>query len=311
MALLPVEEARATHPGRRQAAGRRGRGAGGGARPRAGATGEGRARPAAFRCLRHGWLCGARQPICRRHRSRSRSSAFRRRASAIADGALRRGRADLHRRADAQGRRCRGHPGEYRGPVEALCLDREIRGTPGRTCAAPDWISRAARSLLARGTSSMPATSAWRPPPMPRASASGASPSWPSSRPVTNWCCPADSRGPTRSFRPTATRWPPWCGTSAATPVEPRHHCRQAQGHRTRHQARPRKADILLTTGGASVGDHDYVQEALNNSGVRIGFWKIAMRPGKPFMYGRREGPARAWACPAIRSRPWSAPGCS
>jgi molybdopterin molybdotransferase len=49
-------------------------------------------------------------------------------------------------------------------------------------------------------------------------------------------------------------------------------------------------ADILLTTGGASVGDHDYVQEALKNAGVKIGFWKIAMRPGKPFMYGRRNG---------------------
>jgi molybdopterin molybdotransferase len=38
------------------------------------------------------------------------------------------------------------------------------------------------------------------------------------------------------------------------------------------------------------VGDHDYVQEALKNSGVNIDFWKIAMRPGKPFMYGRRKG---------------------
>jgi len=54
--------------------------------------------------------------------------------------------------------------------------------------------------------------------------------------------------------------------------------------------ARAAQADVLLTTGGASVGDHDYVQEALKNSGVKIGFWKIAMRPGKPFMYGRRKG---------------------
>lgn len=46
--------------------------------------------------------------------------------------------------------------------------------------------------------------------------------------------------------------------------------------------------DILLTTGGASVGDHDYVQEAFKACGIRIGFWKIAMRPGKPFMYGRK-----------------------
>ena len=54
--------------------------------------------------------------------------------------------------------------------------------------------------------------------------------------------------------------------------------------------ARAAKADILVTTGGASVGDHDYVQEALKYSGVKIDFWKIAMRPGKPFMYGRRRG---------------------
>jgi molybdopterin molybdotransferase len=54
--------------------------------------------------------------------------------------------------------------------------------------------------------------------------------------------------------------------------------------------ARAAKADILITTGGASVGDHDHVQEALKNQGVSIDFWKIAMRPGKPFMYGRRKG---------------------
>ena len=48
------------------------------------------------------------------------------------------------------------------------------------------------------------------------------------------------------------------------------------------------KADILVTTGGASVGDHDFIQEALKNTGVKIDFWKIAMRPGKPFMYGRK-----------------------
>jgi len=47
-------------------------------------------------------------------------------------------------------------------------------------------------------------------------------------------------------------------------------------------------ADVLLTTGGASVGDHDFVQQALKNAGVKIDFWKIALRPGKPFMYGRK-----------------------
>jgi molybdopterin molybdotransferase len=47
-------------------------------------------------------------------------------------------------------------------------------------------------------------------------------------------------------------------------------------------------ADILVTCGGASVGDHDLVQPALIKSGAEIDFWKVAMRPGKPLMAGRR-----------------------
>jgi len=51
--------------------------------------------------------------------------------------------------------------------------------------------------------------------------------------------------------------------------------------------ARAANADILVTTGGASVGDHDLVKKALDAEGVGIAFWKIAMRPGKPMMHGR------------------------
>jgi molybdopterin molybdotransferase len=47
--------------------------------------------------------------------------------------------------------------------------------------------------------------------------------------------------------------------------------------------------DILVTTGGASVGDHDLVQPALIDAGATIDFWKIAMRPGKPLMAGRLD----------------------
>ncbi|MGE0242269.1 MAG: gephyrin-like molybdotransferase Glp [Parvibaculaceae bacterium] len=46
-------------------------------------------------------------------------------------------------------------------------------------------------------------------------------------------------------------------------------------------------ADILLTTGGASVGDHDLVQSALKEAGIELDFWKIALRPGKPLMFAR------------------------
>ncbi|MFL5259229.1 MAG: gephyrin-like molybdotransferase Glp [Hyphomicrobiales bacterium] len=53
--------------------------------------------------------------------------------------------------------------------------------------------------------------------------------------------------------------------------------------------AKAADADILVTTGGASVGMHDLVQEALARSGIELDFWKIAMRPGKPLMFARRR----------------------
>lgn len=45
--------------------------------------------------------------------------------------------------------------------------------------------------------------------------------------------------------------------------------------------------DVLVTTGGASVGDYDLVQKALASEGMTLSFWKIAMRPGRPMMHGR------------------------
>jgi molybdopterin molybdotransferase len=52
-------------------------------------------------------------------------------------------------------------------------------------------------------------------------------------------------------------------------------------------RARDAHSDILITTGGASVGDHDLVKRSLEAEGVAIAFWRIAMRPGKPMMHGR------------------------
>jgi molybdopterin molybdotransferase len=72
-------------------------------------------------------------------------------------------------------------------------------------------------------------------------------------------------------------------------------------------------ADVLVTTGGASVGDHDFVQQALKNVGVKIAFWKIALRPGKPLMFGAKGGtrvlglpgnPVSALVCARIFIRP-------
>jgi molybdopterin molybdotransferase len=46
-------------------------------------------------------------------------------------------------------------------------------------------------------------------------------------------------------------------------------------------------ADLFITIGGASVGDHDLIQSALGETGLAIDFWRIAMRPGKPLIFGR------------------------
>ena len=68
-------------------------------------------------------------------------------------------------------------------------------------------------------------------------------------------------------------------------------------------------ADLLVTSGGASVGDYDLVREALGRSGFDLGFYKVAMRPGKPLIFGRLAGipvlgfpgnPVSAGVCAAI-----------
>jgi molybdopterin molybdotransferase len=52
-------------------------------------------------------------------------------------------------------------------------------------------------------------------------------------------------------------------------------------------RAREARANILVTTGGASVGDYDMVQRGLKAEGLDLSFWKVALRPGRPMMHGR------------------------
>ena len=72
-------------------------------------------------------------------------------------------------------------------------------------------------------------------------------------------------------------------------------------------------ADLLITTGGASVGEHDLVRQALIDAGLSLDFWRIAMRPGKPLMFGRIAGtpvlglpgnPVSAVVCGLLFARP-------
>lgn len=51
---------------------------------------------------------------------------------------------------------------------------------------------------------------------------------------------------------------------------------------------RASRCDVVLTTGGVSMGDYDFVRPVLAASGVEVKFWKVAMRPGRPIVYGTR-----------------------
>jgi molybdopterin molybdotransferase len=62
-------------------------------------------------------------------------------------------------------------------------------------------------------------------------------------------------------------------------------------------RARDADADILVTSGGASVGDYDLVQKALAAEGLALSFWKVALRPGRPMMHGRL-GPTHVLGLP-------------
>jgi molybdopterin molybdotransferase len=52
-------------------------------------------------------------------------------------------------------------------------------------------------------------------------------------------------------------------------------------------RARDGRADVLVTSGGASVGDYDLVQKAFTAEGMELSFWRLALRPGRPLMHGR------------------------
>lgn len=69
--------------------------------------------------------------------------------------------------------------------------------------------------------------------------------------------------------------------------------------------------DILVTIGGASVGDRDYMHGALKNCGVDLDFWKIAMRPGKPLMYGRKTVSGKTVHIIGLPGNPVSSLVCS
>ena len=74
-----------------------------------------------------------------------------------------------------------------------------------------------------------------------------------------------------------------------------------------------RGTDLVITTGGASVGDHDLIKSVLGEVGLEVDFWRIAMRPGKPLIFGQLAGtpllglpgnPVSSLVCAVIFLRP-------
>jgi molybdopterin molybdotransferase len=74
-------------------------------------------------------------------------------------------------------------------------------------------------------------------------------------------------------------------------------------------RARDAGVDVLVTSGGASVGDYDFVQQAFAAEGMALSFWKVALRPGRPLMHGRLGGmqvlglpgnPVSAYVCAVL-----------
>jgi len=70
-------------------------------------------------------------------------------------------------------------------------------------------------------------------------------------------------------------------------------------------------ADILVTSGGASVGDHDLVRPALEKAGAKLEFYKIAMRPGKPLFFGLRTTNGKTQYCLGLPGNPVSSMICA
>ncbi|MFN4358735.1 gephyrin-like molybdotransferase Glp [Sphingopyxis alaskensis] len=72
----------------------------------------------------------------------------------------------------------------------------------------------------------------------------------------------------------------------AAAPVQPRHIRDDRATLAKILKELARSHDVIVTVGGASVGDHDHVRGALGDAGGRLDFWRIAMKPGKPLIAG-------------------------
>ena len=81
-------------------------------------------------------------------------------------------------------------------------------------------------------------------------------------------------------------------------------HCRDEHGSLSKAIKRGMKNHILIITGGVSVGEHDLVKEALRDLGAQTDIWRVAIKPGKPFLFGRMQQKPSPQPSPSARERP-------
>jgi len=74
---------------------------------------------------------------------------------------------------------------------------------------------------------------------------------------------------------------------AAGAEITRREHCRDDLEEMTKTFRRGLQSDALIVSGGVSVGDHDLVKPALRDLGAEIDLWRVAIKPGKPFLFGR------------------------
>lgn len=86
---------------------------------------------------------------------------------------------------------------------------------------------------------------------------------------------------------------------------------RDTLGSLHEHLQQAAGADVLITIGGASVGDHDLVSKALATEGFQLDFWKIAMRPGKPLMFAHKPNESTGQRAIGVPGNPVSSIICT
>ena len=252
-----------------------------------------RRRPAAVPELGHGRL---RAALVRTPPSAPRDAAGGgpdpgRRPCGAAAGAGR-GDGHRHRRRGAGGRR-RRRPASSSSRRRTATSRWARRSRPARTSAIAAATSGPARPCSSPASCWPPGRSArWRPPASPRCGARSAHASASSSRarssvsPVRSWG-PARSTSPTACCSPRRSSWPERCRPSSGSSLD------IEEEHRRTIERALLGFDMLVTTGGASVGPHDLVRKVQAGLGVEEVFWGVAVKPGKPDRLRRQARPPR------------------